>query len=116
MSRKVVVTATIFSFSGKLNCVIDESPENYISIQSTKQPMTSSEFNKKLTVEKELIKSDMIKFANLEFDRTGYFLFYPSMIGEYLSASKPLVFKFLLIWRKQLDEAYRPTSSASSFC
>jgi len=72
------------SFSGKLNCVIDESPENYISIQSTKQPMSSSEFNKKLTVEKELIKSDVFKFANLEFDRTGYFLLCPSMIGEYL--------------------------------
>ena len=44
--------------------------------------MTSSDFNKKLTVEKELIKSDMFKFANLEFDRTGFFLLCPSMIGE----------------------------------
>jgi hypothetical protein len=62
--------------------VIDESPEYYISVQSTKQPLTSSEFNKKMVVEKELIKSDIFKFANLEFDRTGFFLLYPSMIGE----------------------------------
>ena len=46
--------------------------------------MTSSEFNKKLTVEKELTKSDVYKFTNLQFDRTGYFLLYPSLIGEFI--------------------------------
>jgi peptidylprolyl isomerase domain and WD repeat-containing protein 1 len=44
--------------------------------------MPSAEFNKKLAVEKELIKSDIFRFANLEFDRTGYFIMYPSMIGK----------------------------------
>jgi hypothetical protein len=83
-----------------LSCVIDESPENYISIQSTKQPMTSSEFNKKLTVEKELIKSEVFKFANLEFDRTGYFLLCPSMIGQ----STTFLFKAEILIIEEVDK------------
>jgi hypothetical protein len=82
--------AVFFSFSGKLYCVIDESPENYIALQSSKQPMQSAEFNKKLTLEKELAKTDMVRFGNAEFDRTGNFLLYPSLIGE------------IIIWGKNL--------------
>ena len=72
-----------FSFPGKVYCVIDESPDNYIALQTTKQPMQSAEFNRKLALEKELAKSDVAKYGNAEFDQTGNFLLYPSMIGEF---------------------------------
>lgn len=51
-------------------------------MQSSKQLMQSADFNKKLTLEKELAKTDMVRFGNAEFDRTGNFLLYPSLIGE----------------------------------
>jgi peptidylprolyl isomerase domain and WD repeat-containing protein 1 len=70
-------------FSGKVYCVIDESHDNYIALQTTKQPMPSSEFNRKLALEKELAKSDLAKYGNAEFDQTGNFLLYPSMIGKF---------------------------------
>lgn len=72
----------VFRFlSGKLYCVIDENLDNYIALQNTKQPLSTIDFNKKVSLEKELFKSDVSKFGNIIFDRTGNFLLYPSLIG-----------------------------------
>ena len=54
-----------------------------MALQTTKQPLPAADFNKKLSLEKEFSKSDFFKFGNMEFDRTGNFLLYPSMIGEF---------------------------------
>ena len=58
---------------GKLYCVIDESLNHYFSAQQAKQIMPAMEFNRKVSNEKELEKSDFSDKINIVFDSTGIF-------------------------------------------
>ena len=72
----------IFRFlMGKLYCVIDESLNHYFAMQQSKTIMPSMEFNRKVSNEKDLEKSDFNPHCNLVFDHSGHFLMYATMIG-----------------------------------
>jgi len=72
----------VFRFlMGKLYCVIDESLHHYIGVQQNKSMMPSMEFNRKVSNEKELEKSDSNHHCNIIFDSTGHFIMYATMIG-----------------------------------
>lgn len=66
---------------GKLYCVIDESLHHYIGRQQDKQMMPSMEFNRKVSTEKDLEKSDFYRHNNIVFDRSSNFILYPTLIG-----------------------------------
>jgi peptidylprolyl isomerase domain and WD repeat-containing protein 1 len=66
---------------GKLYCVIDESLNHYFNVQQSKQIMPAMEFNRKVSNEKELEKTDFLRHCNIVFDFTGHFIMYPTMIG-----------------------------------
>jgi len=72
----------VFRFlMGKLYCVIDESLNHYFGVQQTKQMMPAMEFNRKVSNEKELEKSDVNHHCNIVFDTSGHFIMYATMIG-----------------------------------
>ena len=73
----------IFNFlTGKMIKVLDESLQRFTDLQQNKQPQISSmEFGKRMATEKELEKSEAYNYCNLIFDRSGYFLFYPTIHG-----------------------------------
>merc|ERR1719288_13826 len=72
----------VFRFlMGKLYCVIDESLNHYFGVQQRKQMMPSMEFNRKVSNEKELEKSESNRRINIIFDCTGNFILYATMIG-----------------------------------
>jgi len=67
--------------TGKLSCVIDESLPHYSELQQVSQIMPAMEFGKKMSVEKEITRTNLIKFNNLIYDESGYFLIYASLLG-----------------------------------
>jgi len=72
----------VFRFlMGKLYCVIDESLHHYIGVQQKKQMMPSMEFNRKVSNEKDMEKSEVNHHCNIIFDSTGHFIMYATMIG-----------------------------------
>ena len=72
----------IFRFlMGKLYCVIDESLNHYFGVQQSKQMMPAMEFNRKVSNDKELEKSELNGHCNIVFDSSGHFIMYATMIG-----------------------------------
>ena len=61
--------------------MIDESLSHYSELQQVSQIMPAMEFGKKMSVEKELTRTNLIKFNNLIYDESGYFLIYASLLG-----------------------------------
>lgn len=72
----------IFRFlTGKLSCVIDESMTHYTELQNIKPLFPAMEFNKKMASERELEKTDMLKYNNIVFDKSSNFITYATMAG-----------------------------------
>jgi len=67
--------------TGKLFTVIDESLQHYTDLQQVKQLLPPMEFGKKLSVEKEVSRSGVLKYNSLVFDESGNFLLYSSFLG-----------------------------------
>ena len=61
--------------------LIDESLNHYFAAQQRKQMMLSMEFNRKVSNDKELEKSESNRRINIIFDCTGNFIMYATMIG-----------------------------------
>ncbi|VDM16611.1 unnamed protein product [Hydatigera taeniaeformis] len=76
--RKIRIFKTL---TGKLSLVYDESIQRYSELQSTKQLLPSMEFGRRLALEKELDRSDGTHMCNLEFDNSGNFLVYTTLLG-----------------------------------
>uniref|UniRef100_A0A0K2TGM7 peptidylprolyl isomerase n=1 Tax=Lepeophtheirus salmonis TaxID=72036 RepID=A0A0K2TGM7_LEPSM len=75
----------VFKLSaGKLFLTIDESLRHYINLQTTKKFLPPMEFNKKLSVEKDMEKStdeNLLRLNSIIFDKSGHFILYSSMLG-----------------------------------
>jgi len=67
--------------TGKLTTIIDESLSHYSELQQVSQIMPAMEFGKKMSVEKEITRTNLIKYNNLVYDESGYFLIYASLLG-----------------------------------
>ena len=94
--------------TGKLTSVIDESLSHYSELQQVSQIMPAMEFGKKMSVEKELTRTNLIKFNNLIYDESGYFLIYASLLGIKFVNLKTQKVKRLLAQKEHL----RPLSIA----
>ncbi|CAG7834170.1 unnamed protein product [Allacma fusca] len=72
----------VFKFgTGKLIRVFDENLSNILELQQKKQLIPSMEFGRRMAVERDLEKSEMLKMSNLTFDESSNFLLYPTVIG-----------------------------------
>jgi len=64
--------------TGKLYRVIDESLKHYFAMHQVKQ---LNDFNRKVAMEKELEKTDLLKYNNIAFDKSGNFIVFASLAG-----------------------------------
>lgn len=76
----------IFNFStGRLYRVYDESLSSITELQQrSDQPLLkldNMEFGRRVAIEREIDKSDLILYQNAIFDESGFFLLYPSLHG-----------------------------------
>ncbi|KAL5021677.1 hypothetical protein ScPMuIL_000832 [Solemya velum] len=72
----------IFNFlTGRLSKVLDESLKRFTELQQMKQQLPNMEFGRRLAVEKDFEKSEAFKLCNIEFDETGHFILYATMLG-----------------------------------
>nr|XP_022910949.1 peptidylprolyl isomerase domain and WD repeat-containing protein 1 isoform X1 [Onthophagus taurus]XP_022910950.1 peptidylprolyl isomerase domain and WD repeat-containing protein 1 isoform X2 [Onthophagus taurus] len=72
----------IFNFlTGKLIRVYDETLPRFTQLQQQTQQLPNMEFGRRMAVERDLEKSDYFHLSNIEFDSTGYFLLYPTLLG-----------------------------------
>jgi len=67
--------------TGKLGAVIDESLAHYSELQQVKQVLPAMEFGKKLSVEREIGRTGLIKYNNVIWDDSGHFILYSSLLG-----------------------------------
>lgn len=72
----------IFKFlTGKLIKVLDETLARFTEAQQKTQTMPAMEFSRRMATEKELEKSETFLYGNIEFDDSGHFILYPTMMG-----------------------------------
>ncbi|CAI6347895.1 unnamed protein product [Macrosiphum euphorbiae] len=67
--------------TGKLSRVFDESLARFSELQQKKQQIPNIEFIRRMAIERELDKTEISHTANLCFDESGHYLFYPTMLG-----------------------------------
>lgn len=61
--------------------VIDESMHSIQMMQQSDQLLPTMDFGRRMAMEKELEKSDFLKFSTMAFDETSNFLLYPTIFG-----------------------------------
>lgn len=72
----------LFKFStGKMLRVFDETLQQLTSLQKMKQVLSNVEFSRRMAVENELEKSEFFSLQRITFDKSGYFILYPNMLG-----------------------------------
>ena len=72
----------IFKFlTGKLYRTIDESLKTLTDAQQQNEYLSTMEFGKRLSVEKDLSKTDFVSRSNCIFDESDNFILYPSLLG-----------------------------------
>ncbi|XP_050432168.1 peptidylprolyl isomerase domain and WD repeat-containing protein 1 [Adelges cooleyi] len=72
----------VFHFlTGKLHRVYDETLNRFNELQQKKQQIPNIEFIRRMAIERELDKTEISHRANLCFDESGHYLFYPTMLG-----------------------------------
>ncbi|KAJ7375635.1 Peptidylprolyl isomerase domain and WD repeat containing protein 1, partial [Desmophyllum pertusum] len=72
----------VFRFlTGKKTRVFDESLQVFTEMQQQKQQLPDMEFGRRMATERDLEKTDTLRFSNVVFDESGYFLLYATMLG-----------------------------------
>lgn len=72
----------IFNFkTGKLVLVLDESLPRFTELQQATQQLPNMEFGRRMALERDLEKSDSYCLANIQFDSSGHFLMYSTLLG-----------------------------------
>lgn len=72
----------VFKFlTGKLIRVFDESLQQLTSLQQMQQQLPNMEFGRRMAMERDLEKSEAFHYERVEFDESGYFIVYPTMLG-----------------------------------
>ncbi|XP_020615590.1 peptidylprolyl isomerase domain and WD repeat-containing protein 1-like isoform X1 [Orbicella faveolata] len=78
MDRKV----RVFRFlTGKKTRVFDESLKVFTEMQQQSQQLPDMEFGRRMATERDLEKTDTLRFSNVVFDESGFFLLYTTMLG-----------------------------------
>jgi peptidylprolyl isomerase domain and WD repeat-containing protein 1 len=72
----------VFQFlTGKLVRVYDEALARFQEAQQTSRAIPNMEFSRRLNMEKEIEKTDSLIYSNIQFDLSGHFIIYSTMIG-----------------------------------
>lgn len=72
----------VFNFlTGKLIRVLDETLPRFTELQQATQQLPNMEFGRRMAVERDLEKSESYNLANIEFDMSGHFLMYATLLG-----------------------------------
>lgn len=72
----------IFRFlSGKKNRVFDENLQVYTDMQQSGRHLPDMEFGRRMAGEKDLEKTKNLRYSNITFDESGYFLLYATLFG-----------------------------------
>jgi peptidylprolyl isomerase domain and WD repeat-containing protein 1 len=72
----------VFKFAtGAMIRVYDETLQHCSIVQQSKQIVPSMEFGRRMAIERELEKFDQLQNETIQFDQSGYFIFYPTMFG-----------------------------------
>lgn len=72
----------VFRFlTGKKTRVFDESLQVFSEMQQQKQQLPDMEFGRRMATERDLEKTDTLRFSNVVFDESGHFLLYATMLG-----------------------------------
>lgn len=72
----------VFKFStGKLLRIFDESLEKLEAMHKEEPIMTNIDFARKIAIERELVKTNMIRCEKVIFDNSGNFIVFPTMTG-----------------------------------
>lgn len=72
----------LFKFStGKILRVFDESLSHIHCLQNEKKLMSNTDFARKIALENEIDSSNSLSREKICFDKSGYFILYPSVLG-----------------------------------
>ncbi|XP_028401226.1 peptidylprolyl isomerase domain and WD repeat-containing protein 1-like [Dendronephthya gigantea] len=72
----------VFRFlSGKKVRVFDEDLQVYTDMQQSGQHLPDMEFGRRMAGEKDLEKTKNLRYSNVTFDESGYFLLYATLFG-----------------------------------
>ncbi len=72
----------VFRFlSGKKNRVFDEDLQVYTDMQQSGRHLPDMEFGRRMAGEKDLEKTKNLRYSNITFDESGYFLLYATLFG-----------------------------------
>lgn len=72
----------VFNFlTGKLTRIFDETLQGFGELQQKIQQLPPMEFGRRMALERDLERNDALKYGNIVFDDSGYFLVYCSILG-----------------------------------
>ena len=72
----------VFRFlTGKKVRVFDEDLQVYTEMQQSGRHLADMEFGRRIAIEKDLEKTKNLRYSNITFDESGYFLLYATLFG-----------------------------------
>lgn len=72
----------VFQFlTGKLTRVYDETLARFAEAQHTPHSIPNMEFSRRMNIEKDIEKTESLVYSNIQFDQSGHFILYSTMIG-----------------------------------
>lgn len=73
----------LFQFlTGKIIRIFDESLQKITTLQQTEQQLPNMEFGRRMAIERDLEKSELFNAERIIFDDSGYYIIYPTMLGN----------------------------------
>ena len=72
----------VFRFlSGKKIRVFDEELQVFTEMQQSGQHLADMEFGRRIAIEKDIEKTKNLRYSNITFDESGFFLLYATLFG-----------------------------------
>ncbi|KAK4877804.1 hypothetical protein RN001_010310 [Aquatica leii] len=69
------------ALSGKIVRILDETLPRFTELQQANQQLPNMEFGRRMAVERDLEKSDSSHLANIQYDKSGNFILYTTLLG-----------------------------------
>lgn len=76
--RRIRIFTTL---TGRVNLVLDETLPRFTELQQAHQQLPNMEFGRRMAVERDLEKSESSHFANIQYDNSGHFILYATLLG-----------------------------------
>ncbi|KAF5291755.1 hypothetical protein FQA39_LY14243 [Lamprigera yunnana] len=69
------------SLTGKIVRILDETLPRFVELQQANQQLPNMEFGRRMAVERDLEKSESSHLANIQYDKSGHFILYATLLG-----------------------------------